>query len=269
METNTQSGVNLTENKQYMTIAEYYEAKNEQQYEHNVLRHQMEKMKVDSDKTLALLTSQIQQKLLSIEHTQQMSGRTNDTNELKQLKQIISELKVNNTNELKQLKQMISQLEDKNTKLQQNLTKTLVRNTVMENELQELRNTTSKLEKKVETLQQLKNVKKLENLNGLTQEVQSISSRTHALDVNQQARNQDFLALYNRTIINQNKLKSLGQQHEADKNETLTLLQNMKTDQNKSIAILYEKTYTIDENMNKTYTELIEKANEKGKHLHM
>ncbi|XP_071139176.1 chromosome partition protein Smc-like [Mytilus edulis] len=245
LEPNTQSAVNLTGNKQYMTIAEFYEAKNEQLYEHNVLRHQIEKMKADSDKTLALLTSQIQQKLLSIENTQQVNGRTNDTNELKELRQIITGL------------------EDNNTQLQQNLTRTLMKCTVMETELHELRNTTAKLGKDVETLQKLKSIQQLQNLNGLIQEVQRISSRAHTLDVNQQARNQDFLALYNQTIINQNELKSLGQKHEADKNETLTLLQNMKTKQNRSRAILYEKIDTIDENINKTYTEMIEKANEK------
>lgn len=251
LETNTQSVVNLTGNKQYMTIAEFYEAKNEQLYEHNVLRHQIEKMKADSDKTLALLTSQIHHKLLSIENTQHVSGRTNDTYELKELKQIITELG------------------DNNTKLQHNLTRTLRKCAVMKNELQELRNSTAKLGKEVKTLQQLKNVQQLQNLNGLTQEFQRISSRTHALDVNQQARKQDFLALYNQTIINQNKLKSLGQQPEVDKNETMTFLQNMNTDQNRSRAVLYEKIDIIDEHMNKTYTELVEKANEKGKHLHI
>ncbi|CAG2242355.1 unnamed protein product [Mytilus edulis] len=199
-------------------------------------------MKADSDKTLALLTSQIQQKLLSIENTQQVNGRTNDTNELKELRQIITGL------------------EDNNTQLQQNLTRTLMKCTVMETELHELRNTTAKLGKDVETLQKLKSIQQLQNLNGLIQEVQRISSRAHTLDVNQQARNQDFLALYNQTIINQNELKSLGQKHEADKNETLTLLQNMKTKQNRSRAILYEKIDTIDENINKTYTEMIEKS---------
>ncbi|XP_063436256.1 uncharacterized protein LOC134717690 [Mytilus trossulus] len=119
------------------------------------------------------------------------------------------------------------------------------------------------LGKEVKILQQLKNVQQLQNLNGLTQEFQRISSRTHALDVNQQARNQDFLALYNQTIINQNKLKSLRQQHEADKNENMRILQNIKTDQNRFRAILYEKIDTIDENVNKTYAEFIEKANEK------
>ncbi|CAG2255710.1 unnamed protein product [Mytilus edulis] len=199
-------------------------------------------MKADSDKTLALLTSQIQQKLLSIENTQQVNGRTNDTNELKELKQIITGLGNNNT------------------QLQQNFTRTLMKCTVMETGLHELRNTTAKLGKVVENLQKLKSIQQLQNLNGLIQEVQRISSRAHTLDVNQQARNQDFLALYNQTIINQNKLKSLGQKHEANKNETLTLLQNMKTKQNRSRAILYEKIDTIDENMNKTYTEMIEKS---------
>ncbi|CAC5406649.1 unnamed protein product [Mytilus coruscus] len=135
----------------------------------------------------------------------------------------------------------------------------------MENELQGLQNTTAKLGKEVETLKQLKNVQQLQDLNVLKQEVQSISSQTHALDVNQQTINLDFLSLYNQTIINQNKLKSLGKQQEADKNETMTFLQNIKTDQNRSRAILYGKIDTIDKNMNNTYAEFKEKANEKGK----
>lgn len=93
LETNTQKADNLTgSNKQCVTLNEFYEAKKEQQYDLNVLSHKMERMKSDSEKTLTLLTSQIQQKLLSMENSFKVNGQKNETDELQQLHQINREL---------------------------------------------------------------------------------------------------------------------------------------------------------------------------------
>lgn len=93
LETNTQKADNLTgSNKQYVTLNEFYEEKKEQKYDLNVLSHKMERMKSDSEKTLTLLTSQIQQKLLSMENSFKVNGQKNETDELQQLHQINREL---------------------------------------------------------------------------------------------------------------------------------------------------------------------------------
>ncbi|VDI32015.1 Hypothetical predicted protein [Mytilus galloprovincialis] len=186
LETNTQKADNLTgSNKQCVTLNEFYEAKKEQQYDLNVLSHKMERMKSDSEKTLTLLTSQIQQKLLSMENSFKVNGQKNETDELQQLHQINREL------------------QNRFTKLQKNFDNLQTKYKVIENELLQSRNTTSKLSVEVQTLQQLKTVQQLQDLNGLKLEMQSISKQTHSLAVNQQARNQDFLALYNQTTENQ------------------------------------------------------------------
>ncbi|CAC5424425.1 C1QL [Mytilus coruscus] len=183
LEPSTNNASNSQGNKLYVTLNDFYEAKNEQQYDVTVLRHQMERMKADSDKTLTMLTSQIQRKLASIENPFTMNGKMNDTNELQLLQRITREL------------------QDKNTKLQHNFDNLQVKYTAIENELLLSRKTTAKLVVDVHTLQQLKPV---QDLTELKQEVQSIRSKTNLLAFNQQARNQDFLALYNDTIINQN-----------------------------------------------------------------
>lgn len=247
LEYNTQKNDNLTgSNKQYVTLNEFYEAKKEQQYDINVLSHKMERMKSDSEKTLALLTSQIQQKLLSIENSFKVNGKMNETNELQQLKQIISEL------------------EDKNTKLQIFFEILQRKYEAIQNELLQSRNTTAKLSKDFQTIQQLKTAQQLQDLNAMKQDVQSISSQTHSLAVNQQAKNQDFIALYNQTLVTQNNLYSLGQQQEDFKNQTLTSLQNIRRNQNTSKLAVNGKIYELARIINRTNAR-VDKANEKGR----
>lgn len=245
--TSTQHVANLTGmTKQFVTLNEFYETKHENQYDLNVLSHKMERMQTDSEKTLALLTSQIQQQLLSIENSFKVNGKTNDTNELQQLKR------------------MISELEDKHTKLQQNLEILQINYKAIENKLLQAQNATAKLSGDFLTIQQLKTVHQLQDLNTMKQDVQSISSQTHSLAVNQQARNQDFVALYNQTFINQNILYSLGQNQELFKNQTLASLQNIKRNQNISTSDLNGKIDKLVWNINRTDAR-VDKANEKGR----
>lgn len=193
LETSINNASNSTlGNKQYVTFTEFYKTKNEQQNDVTFLRHQMDRMKTDSDKTLNLLTSQIQQKLASLE--------------------------MNETIELNKLQRIIRELQEKNTQLQHNFDNLQGKYTAIENELLVSQKTTAKLVVDVQALEQLKSV---QDLKGLKEEVQSIRSQTHLLAFNQQARNQDFLALYNETINNQKNVNHLGQQQADFKNQTL------------------------------------------------
>ncbi|VDI22108.1 Hypothetical predicted protein [Mytilus galloprovincialis] len=115
-------------------------------------------------------------------------------------------------------KRIIRELQDKNTQLQHNFDNLQGKYTAIENELLVSQKTTAKLVVDVQALEQLKSV---QDLKGLKEEVQSIRSQTHLLAFNQQARNQDFLALYNETINNQKNVNHLGQQQADFKNQTL------------------------------------------------
>lgn len=109
----------------------------------------------------------------------------------------------------------------------------------------------------VQTLQQLKTVRQLQDLNGLKLEMQSISKQTHSLAVNQQARNQDFLALYNQTTENQI-------QQDFFMNQTMASLQNIKGNQNISTSNLNRKIDQIVWNISRTNAR-VNNANERGR----
>lgn len=108
-----------------------------------------------------------------------------------------------------------------------------------------------------QTIQQLKTVQQLQDLNGLKIEVQSISTNTHSMAVNQQARDQDFLALYNQTIKNKN-------QQDFFINQTLASLQTIKRNQNISTSDLNGKIDQIVRTINRT-NALVNNANERGR----
>ncbi|VDI24003.1 Hypothetical predicted protein [Mytilus galloprovincialis] len=238
--TNNASNIPLG-NKQYVTFSEFYEAKNEQKYDVTFLRHQMDRMKADSDKTLTLLTSQIQQKLASIEHSFTTNGKMNDTNELQQLQRIVSEL------------------EDKNTKLQHNFDNLQGKYTAIENELLLSQKTTAKLVVDVQALEQLKPV---QDLKRIKQELQSIKSQTNSLAFNQQARNQDFLALYNETINNQKNVNYLGKRQELYQNQTQVAFKAMENNYNTCMVVVYDKIDQIERSTNMTDAR-VDKATEK------
>lgn len=71
---------------------------------------------------------------------------------------------------------------------------------IQDSEVRRLTNLTLQLEKTVSALKRLKTVNQTFNLQTIENHVQSLQQKTNLLENNQNARNQDFLALYNMTL---------------------------------------------------------------------
>ena len=162
-----------------MTIAEFYETKKDQQHERDELSHKIELMRHDSDKTLALLTSQIQNKLSSLEHA-------------------VS--KISAMNETCSFEQKYHELSANHTELQKQFDTLRTEYTSLANEQMVTQNKIKSLEVKMKSMGELKVVQQVQELTDLKDKVRTIESQTHSLAVHEQARSQDFLALYNHTI---------------------------------------------------------------------
>ncbi|XP_063409001.1 uncharacterized protein LOC134692478 [Mytilus trossulus] len=171
-----QSGNQPTTQDQYLTVSEFFDSKTELQNGIQQARLETNGLRHDMDNKLTLLTSQIQQILGSFK--QQISK--NDT--------------------IVELQDKYGDLIDNFTMLQNKYIHLQDKYVTQESELLFLRNKTSSLERRVTDLDNLKSVQTIKNEFELKQQVQLLQSETHVLTVNEQARRQDFQALYNLTL---------------------------------------------------------------------
>ncbi|CAG2247649.1 unnamed protein product [Mytilus edulis] len=124
-------------------------------------------------------------------------------------------------------------------------------NMIMKNEMAAMRNALSALKmnhpnilEKIQDLQNLRSIKPLLEISVLQQSVKSNSDRIQFLSVHEQARRQDFLALYNMTTDSSRRLTELetntsGQilQHQTYTNNQLM---NLQTTYNASLKGIRE-----------------------------
>lgn len=192
------TGGTVPSNNQYLTVSEFYEEKKEQRHMTTELRHDTDQLRNDMEKTFALMTSQFKKQL---ETLQLNSCSHNQSSQ--------------NVNTLEQkymdLEQHYRDLEANNSKLRNEFTDLLMKYKTQEQELKFLRiktetkfasqeNLTAEFGKEISDLKQLKNLQPLQDLIHIKQQLQSVASETHSLSVNERARSQDFLALYNKTV---------------------------------------------------------------------
>ncbi|CAG2190466.1 unnamed protein product [Mytilus edulis] len=203
---------------QYLTVTTYFEDKKLQQQETLRQRQDTDKLRHDTDQKLALLASQLQQKFDNLEQT------------------LVDERKLNKTKEdLLLLEQKYHTLEQNHKYLNQEHSTLLKKYSVLENEiiaitnktkhaeekdvyqesfnngidmriqmqveeLNTIKNKSLEVEKEVLSLKLLANIKPLNAINAIQQTVNLLASQTNSLRVNEQARSQDFLALFNMTV---------------------------------------------------------------------
>ncbi|XP_063448446.1 uncharacterized protein LOC134727979 [Mytilus trossulus] len=145
------------------------------------------------DKSLFVLTSELEQKFNILEQILikcENQSVSNASYESLKHKYIGLERKYNQL-----------QTENKVLKTEQNL---------MTNELWLLRNKTGEVSNDVKILKHLGNIKPLQEIQTLQLAVKTVSDQAHSLSVNERARSQDFLALYNMTIDSKRSLIELN-----------------------------------------------------------
>lgn len=147
------------------------------------LLHHIDQLQRDNEEQLHILTTQLQTRLSAFEGEILINDRKNETSELANIERKLQELGLNHT----LLQQENKRLRDKYS--------------WQESETKRLQNTTIELSKKVSDLEQLKSIQQALDFRAMQNKVQSLEHQSNLLTNNQNARNQDFLALYNVTQV--------------------------------------------------------------------
>ncbi|XP_071174593.1 uncharacterized protein [Mytilus edulis] len=238
----------------YLTVSEYYGDKNQMHSElekvQETLNQQHESYRHQQEKTMNLLTNQLQQKFDLIEKMLAAQMPNNETKAIAALKKKNQELenKFNTIQgKLTAKEQMYNELAENNTKLQEaivtqekktaNLQQDLLKvQTKYDAEIYIAVNKTIALGLKITQLEQLQSIKQLQTLQTLQDQVQTFDSRINLLTSHEQARNQDFLALYNLTTSSKHELENkMNKQYKAiEKN--LSNLTSESRNENEKLA---------------------------------
>ncbi|VDI61625.1 Hypothetical predicted protein, partial [Mytilus galloprovincialis] len=242
----------VTSNNQYVAASEFYEEKKEQRHMTAELRHNTDQLRNDMEKTLTFMTSQFQKQLAILEQT----------------------IKSDSCSQNETL-QNISNLEQKYQDLGQNYRDLEANNTALRNEFTDLLTKYTKQEQELSELKKLKNLQPLQDLNHIKQQVHTVASETHSLKVNERARSQDFLALYNKTVNieemtnhrfgkYQNLTNTKFNQLESSQNTTyntlnqkiMDLKQHSETIENDTLLNVNKKVQNIQKNLSMSLADL-------------
>lgn len=167
--------------RQFLAINDFLAEKKELTHQIDEMNNQMYRLKHDNDQTIAIMTEQLKQKLSIVEDRLNEASKQNITTELLDLKEKYS-----------LMAGIFSKEQTKYRDLQK-------RYNIQDSEVRRLTNITFELEKTVSALEKLKIVNQTMNLQTMENLVQSLQHKTSLLENNQNARNQDFVALYNMT----------------------------------------------------------------------
>ncbi|CAG2201524.1 unnamed protein product [Mytilus edulis] len=173
--------------------------------EKKVLKHQIDEveqkiyqLKHDNDQTLTILTEQLKHKLSIMEDKLSETSKHNDSIRLFDLERkytLMSEIL---------------------SKVQINYRDLQSRYKTQDLENWRLTNLTLELEKKITVLDNLEGVNQILDIFTLKQQVHSLRQTTRLLTNHQNARNQDFLDLYNLTITSEKNMKQLQKDFSYD-----------------------------------------------------
>lgn len=177
----------------FLSVQEFIAEKKE-------LKHRIEQVEHDNEQTLEILTKQLKDKFSVLENQIKNTVKQNET----QGKLDIFEIK------FRGMEQNYTLLKQSHEVLQQKLS-------LQKSEITTLRKKSVELEKKILVIEQLKTINQSMDLHQIQNEMQQLQQLTSLLKRNQNARNQDFLALYNLTLMSDKKL-----QEQFENNQNLT-----------------------------------------------
>lgn len=253
---NPQENGGTATNDQYLTLSKFYAEMALQQKDTTNAHEETQKLRHDMDNSFALLTTQLQHKFDRLDEKLEELERQNET--------ILDTLN---------LKQKYTELERKYLNLEQNYNTLKFENILLLNKKDEMEHTLFSLlnesnsqgqeltvlktkslmvEQNIKDLKHLENIKPLQEIQTLQKQVESISAQTSLLSMKEQARSQDFIALYSKV-----------QAQQANSSSSITDLNlKMKTIQSNhdiSISNLGNKIKTLQSNHNTSFSDLITK----------
>ncbi|VDI64472.1 Hypothetical predicted protein [Mytilus galloprovincialis] len=186
----------LVSSDHYVTLSRFLQAQTQQQLTLEEQHRNTEALRKSVDETFALLSSQLQGKFVDFERKLINDVKQNETfRGVDDLEKKLLELENNFTAVVYELK--IARYE--NEKMKTVILSLKNENMKMKNQFSMLMNETHHVDVRVKSIEQLKILQSLQDLQTVKQEIQTIDSQTATLLKIQIGRNQDFLALYNKT----------------------------------------------------------------------
>ncbi|CAC5361285.1 unnamed protein product [Mytilus coruscus] len=189
------------------------------------------------DKSLAILTSQLEQTFYTLElsfikcENQSITSKVYESLEQKY---------VDLERKDEDLERKYSQLQSVNNEFN-----------FMKCQLVSVQNQISEISKDVIVLKQTGSIKPLQEIQTLQQAVERVSAQTHSLSVNERARSQDFLALYNMTINSKRALSKLN-------TNTSNHLKNFETKTSNQLFNLEHRQNTTAADISSKFQAIIE-----------
>ena len=246
---NTSSSVSQT----YLTVAEYISDKNKMLDDlarmQDTFRHQQETYHDQQQRTLNLLTTQLQQRFQMIENRYGKHNETNKAMEALEQKYMNLELMYTSLKETMNSKDLLYQeLAQNYTQMQEVLTTQdqlcKYNYSKIQQEIERIQahcntqismitNKTITVEHKIGRLEQANSTHQL-SLQNLKEEMQHCHSKIHVLTSHEEARNQDFLALYNLTKLSRSDINELA-------NKTNMQLKLLEETHNLSFSSIQQK----------------------------
>ncbi|CAC5366451.1 unnamed protein product [Mytilus coruscus] len=211
------SGFLLDDNTpHYLQVSKYLE-------DQTHISHELEKIRSHQELTINLLTTQLKDKVEDME------------------KHILGQLLMNNTcNKPDDLEQIIKDLKDNNTRLAKDFED-------LEVKYENLNNQTTALRRSLQKLLQISTIQQLQTLGSLQNKVQNIDTYVQSIRNRDQARDQDFKALYNMTLQSQVKIY-----------DDSTKLQKLEETLNKSVSNATDNFHYLDGLTNEMNATLID-----------
>ncbi|XP_071148699.1 uncharacterized protein [Mytilus edulis] len=178
-----------TESSTYLLVSKYLSGQ-------RTIHHEIEELRSQHELSINLLTSQLKTKFEELDTLMSAKSPGNNSCQttVEHLEETVRELNENNT----RLEQDVYELQSKYTTLSR-----------------AFENRTIELNHKIDELYRLKTTQQLQTVNYIQNKVQFLDSSVTSLLSREQARNQDFLALYNMTKQSQESITSL--QHDVSK----------------------------------------------------
>ncbi|XP_076111176.1 uncharacterized protein LOC143079621 isoform X1 [Mytilus galloprovincialis] len=276
----------------YLTVSEYYGDKNqihselenmqkllkqEQEtlhQEQELLNQQHKSYRDQQEKTMNLLTDQLQQKFDLIEKMLAAQMSSNETQAIEALEKKNQELEnMYNTiqGKLTAKEQMYNEIAENNTKLQEAMATQEKKTANLQVDLLTVQikcdaeiniavNKTLALGQKITQLEQLQSIKQLQTLQTLQGQVQAFDSRINLLTSHEQARNQDFLALYNLTTSSRHELENKMNNQLQSIEKSLSNLTSESRNENEKLA-----NYTMKE-INELANHTLNKIKQMGRY---
>ncbi|XP_071124103.1 interaptin-like [Mytilus edulis] len=285
---NQQSGNGQTiANGQFLTASEFYEEIKLRDQATERLRQDTSLWQHQINKNLALLSSQLQQKFHTLEQTLSADQMLNETKhdlellekryhlleenykKLQQENNVLQKNYVLVVNDLLTVKNKTQRVEESGIAQERVNNATFLHLRVQDEELNTIKNKSLQVEKDMYALKQLSNIKPLQEIGSLQQTVNILSTKTNSLSMNEQARRQDFLALFNITVDTKRSLANLDtlvsrrinelEQNQTEANTDMkqhfeTLFQRIQISQNNTVMEFENAIQEAERSANDTYS---------------